>query len=158
MKSEENIYRVGTFMRYFLSENTSRLLEDSLLTTFDDYIYDENIDTSYERFKKIGIEYLLIDLNAATIDKDPEKRLTQRYENMLQFLTHENIKLIETDSACLKTALINYERSQDLGNYTSLAGVNYNGTTTSSQKKELCVRTIVEIIRSEDLLPSYPHL
>jgi hypothetical protein len=30
--------------------------------------------------KILGLNYLLVDLNAATIDKDPRRNLTKRYE------------------------------------------------------------------------------
>jgi hypothetical protein len=41
MKSNAIIYRVGTFMKYFISDNVYRLYDDSLLFNFDKYMYDE---------------------------------------------------------------------------------------------------------------------
>jgi len=86
-RNTHSIYRIGTFIKYFISENNKRLLEDSLLTVFQDYFYDENPDVIIERMKKLDISYLLVDLNAATIDQDPGKRLTSRYEDLLFFMT-----------------------------------------------------------------------
>jgi len=52
-RNTQVIYRVGTFLKYFITENSSRIMEDSLLTAFDEYIYDENLDVSHERFRKL---------------------------------------------------------------------------------------------------------
>jgi len=52
--------------------------------------------------KEFGLKYLLVDLNAATIDNDPRHDLTRRYENLLKTFTSDNLNLIETDSICLK--------------------------------------------------------
>jgi hypothetical protein len=52
--------------------------------------------------KEFGLKYLLVDLNAATIDQDPSHNLTKRYEKLLQTFTSDKLKLIETDSICLK--------------------------------------------------------
>jgi len=61
--------------------------------------------------KKLGLSYLLVDLNAATIDRDPRHDLTRRYEEMLKTFTSNKLKLIETDSICLKIALEDYKKS-----------------------------------------------
>jgi hypothetical protein len=55
IRNTENILRVGTFLKYYISENNTRLYEDSLLTKFDDYIYDTDVNISIERFKKLNI-------------------------------------------------------------------------------------------------------
>lgn len=105
LKNTKNIYRVGTFLKYFISENHKRVYEDSLLKVFEDYFLGKNIDETIEHFQKLGISYILLDLNAATIDQDPAQDLTKRYEKMLELLVHPKLKLIETDSICLKLAL-----------------------------------------------------
>ncbi len=158
LKNDVFIYRVWTFMKYFISDNMSRLLEDSLLTNFQEYIYNDDTNISYERMKTLGLEYLLIDLNAATIDKDPAKKLTQRYENLLSIFTHPKITLVETDSICLKIALSSYSIDWNEETYLALAGVNYNWKYTSVQKRELCVKTIMEILRDDSKLASFLEL
>jgi hypothetical protein len=72
------------------------------VTTFDTYYYDDSYDLIYERMKKTSIEYLLVDLNAATIDDDPRKDLTRRYENLVKSFTSNRVQLIEADSVCLQ--------------------------------------------------------
>ncbi len=132
-KNKVWIYRIGTFLKYHISENNTRLLEDSLLFSFNDYIYSDDANITIENFKKMGISYLLADLNAATIDKDERHNLTKRYERLLKTFTSDKLELIETDSACLKVALEDYSKSQktdkDIENYMNTAGVNYEWYT-----------------------------
>ena len=83
--------------------------------------HNENIDKTVENIKKLGLSYFLVDLNAATIDRDPRHDLTRRYENLLATFTSDNLELVETDSICLKIALEDYKKSkkseQDLEDY-----------------------------------------
>lgn len=53
VQSEKNIYRAGTFMKYFISRNNARLYEDNLLSNYQNYIQDTNGDISIERFQKL---------------------------------------------------------------------------------------------------------
>lgn len=122
------MYRVGTFLKYYVTENNYRLYEDSLLFNFKRYIYTETDmepDMVVERMKKLGIKYVLIDLNAATIDDDPEKNLTSRYESLLKILVSNKVEIISNDSACLRIALEDYRLSQktqdDMKAYLRLA-------------------------------------
>jgi hypothetical protein len=55
--------------------------------------------------KKMGLNYFLVDLNAATIDKDPRHDLTRRYENLLKTFKSNKLELIQSDSLCLRIAL-----------------------------------------------------
>ena len=125
--NQDKIYRIWTFLKYFISQNNTRLLEDSLIFNFDDYFYDEkDIDIWIDRMKKIWLDYLLVDLNAATIDKDPRKDLTRRFENLLKTFTSNNVELIKTDSICLQTALDSYKWwIIELDDFIKLAWVNY---------------------------------
>jgi hypothetical protein len=63
--------------------------------------------------KKIGLSYLLVDLNAATIDRDKEHNLTSRYEKLLYSFTSDKLELIDTDSICLKVALEYWKNSEE---------------------------------------------
>ena len=67
-----------------------------------------------KKSKKQHISYLLIDLNAATIDNDPRKDLTRRYENLLKGLVADNVELIKSDSLCLQVALDTYRLENDI--------------------------------------------
>ncbi len=47
------IYRIGTFMTYFIYENRARYLDDSLVMAFEDYIYTPDPDKTIDRIKKL---------------------------------------------------------------------------------------------------------
>mgnify|MGYP006939811575 CR=1 FL=1 len=162
-KNKKWIYRIGTFLKYHISENNVRLLEDSLVTQFDNYIYTWNIDTTVDNIKKLWLWYLLVDLNAPTIDRDPRHALTTRYEKLLSIFTSENLELVETDSICLKIALESYgnseKQSKDLTRYYNLAWVNYESYTDEWKivrrwdKQILCYSYIYRLI-AEDKVDS----
>ncbi len=158
-KSNVWIYRIGTFLRYHISENHKRLLEDSLIFNFNNYIYDSNIDTTIENMKKIWLWYLLVDLNAATIDKDERRNLTARFEKLLSTFTSDKLELIETDSICLKIALEDFKKSEkfseDRIKFLEIAGVNYESYTKDGiqinrwVKLKACYNRISELIDAE---------
>lgn len=137
-KNTKNIFRAGTFLKYFISENNTRIFEDSLLTSFDTYIHDDERSITIERLKKLNLDYILLDLNAATIDNDPEKNLTQRHENILDLFVDPNLELIETDSICLRVGLDNYALQQNIETYQLLSSVNHSSEFTQSQKRATC--------------------
>lgn len=149
--SHSNIYRIGTFMKYFIARNNERLLEDSLVTQFDTYFYDVNSETTFSRMKELGIDYLLVDLNAATIDDDPRRGLTTRYEKLLLSLMSEKLSLIDTDSICLKLALA--EKNPET--FLTYAGVNYESylpdrVISRGEKFSKCQDRIIELLRNPD--------
>ncbi len=136
--SDAVVYRMWTFLRYFIIKNNTRLIEDSLIFSFQDYIYDENIDKMVDRFKTIWTKYILMDLNTPTIDQDPKHELTNRFENLLKIYTSPRLELIESDSICLKTAIELYNKSNktdlDLENYVRLAWVNFESYDKDDKK------------------------
>jgi hypothetical protein len=77
----------------------------------------------------------LLDLNAATIDKDPRKNLTKRYEGLLAHMKHDRVQLLASDSVCLKLAIENYKSSgktpNDDKNFMRTAGINYESYDAS---------------------------
>ncbi|NUJ98154.1 hypothetical protein HGA92_05215 [Candidatus Gracilibacteria bacterium] len=170
MKSNAIIYRVGTFMKYFISDNVYRLYDDSLLFNFDKYMYDEtNINTGIERIKKLGMSYILVDLNAATIDKSPDGDLTKRYEEMLKSFTSDKLELVGSDSICLMLALEDYKNSSrkeaDLDEYMKYAGVNYDSMDKHgnellrSQKLSSCYTKINNLVASGSINSTkHPYL
>ena len=154
--NEVGIYRIGTFLKYFISENYNRLLEDSLVEKFDTYIYDQDPNVSVQRMKDLGLWYLLVDLNAATIDRDPRHDLTRRYENLLKTFTSDNLELIETDSICLKVALEGYSKNNDIDQYMMLASTNHQSYSeswviTRSQKMVSCYRYILDLMKNDKI-------
>lgn len=162
-KNESWVYRIWTFLKYFITNNQKRLLEDNLINTFDNYFYEEwNINKWIERMKNIWVDYFLVDLNAATIDKDPRKDLTRRYENLLKTFTSNEIELISSDSLCLKTALETYNKSQktqdDLDKYILNAWVNYESYDENwklkykrQEKQIMCYNSILTLIQEDKI-------
>lgn len=151
-RNTEKIYRMGTFLTYYISENRTRYYDDSLIGAFGMYFVGKDRDTTAENLKKVGIRYLLLDLNAATIDQDPRHDLTRRYEEVLDFIRTDKVKLVASDSLCLQTAL----ELKSNENYMNLAGTNYvsyvkdeNGNVrgiSPSVKTEFCSKVIAQII------------
>ncbi len=92
-------------MTYLINENRKRYLDDSLLMTFGDYFYDPSPEKTIERMQSLKFKYLLIDLNAATIDRDPRHALTDRAEKLLLTMNASNLKLVDTDNFCIELAL-----------------------------------------------------
>ncbi|MFK7780632.1 MAG: hypothetical protein QM490_05890, partial [Candidatus Gracilibacteria bacterium] len=158
-KNKVGIYRIGTFLKYHISENNKRLLEDSLIFKFNDYIYNSNINKTVENLKKLGLGYLLVDLNAATIDKDEKHNLTSRYEKLLSTFTSDKLELIETDSVCLKLGLEEFNKSEkfseDRTRFLTIAGVNYESYTEDGKtilrgtKLLECYKTINNLIKDK---------
>lgn len=99
------IYRIGTFMTYLINENRKRYFDDSLVMAFGDYFYDPSPEKTVDRMRSLGLKYLLVDLNAATIDRDPRHALTDRAEKLLLTMNASNLRLINTDNFCLELAI-----------------------------------------------------
>lgn len=93
--------------------------------SFDKYFYNTDPNKTVERMEKLGLKYLLVDLNAATIDKDPRHDLTRRFENLLKTFRSDKLELVQTDSICLQIAL----EEKDPATYMTYAGVNYESYT-----------------------------
>jgi hypothetical protein len=157
--NKKNILRVGTFLAYYINQSKLRMSVDSLLFNFNDYLYDVSAEKTLENIKSVWLEYLLVDLNAATIDNDERKNLTARYEKMLMFMTHPDIQLISTDSVCLRIArnnIMKVENSQEeREKFKLLAWVNYESFDDSwneilRNKKLANCYNIINILFQED--------
>lgn len=150
-RNTQLIYRIWTFLTYFISDNRSRYYDDSLVMQFGKYFADENGDIAIERMKKLGLKYLLVDLNAATIDKDPRHDLTSRYEKLLSSFTSDKLELIQTDSICLRIAL--EEKNEK---YMTYAWVNYESYTSSWtinrwEKQIACYNHILDLMKENKI-------
>lgn len=147
-QNKDIIYRIWTFLTYFISENRTRYYDDSLVQSYWKYIYDKDPDKTVENMKKLWLKFLLVDLNAATIDKDPRHDLTKRFESLLESFRSKNLELINTDSLCLRLAL---EENND--KFLETAWVNYESYTASwqviqrQQKQIICYNHILELLK-----------
>jgi hypothetical protein len=153
LRNDGIIYRIGTFLTFFISRNNARYYDDSLIFQLDRYFWTGNPDTTVKKMKDIGLSYLLADLNAATIDQDPRHNLTARFENLLRTFTSSGLELIQTDNICLQMALD--EKDTD---YMTMAGVNYESyekdasgvekTINRNEKTSYCMNKIYNTITS----------
>lgn len=160
-KSDAVIFRLGTFLKYFINDNNARLYEDGLITSFDLYLYDKDPNKTAENMKKLWLSYLLVDLNAATIDQDSRHDLTRRYENLLKTYTSDKLELVETDSICLQIALEDYKKSakkiKDMDDYVMMAWVNHESytqdwkTVNRSDKLTACYNKILKLYQEKKI-------
>lgn len=147
-RNEAKIFRLGTFLSYFISQNRQRFWDDSLVTWFGRYAADADPDVSAERLKKMGFTYVLADLNAATIDKDPRHDLTNRFEGLLWSFSSRKLDLVYTDNLCLKVArdVAGLGREE----FLSLAGTNYDSWTprylSRADKQRSCGQYVAQLL------------
>lgn len=115
---------------------------------------------------RLGIKYLLVDLNAATIDRDPRRALTTRYEHLLATMRSKYLSLVATDNICLRFALdrSKYEDTKDINEYLTLAGTNYHGSVGSdnlsrNDKFTTCANLIYQtVVGDPEISTKYPYL
>ena len=152
-KNDWKVYRAGTFLKYYISDNNSRLLEDNLITEYDYYLNSDNVEKTVDNLKKIWIKYILIDLNTATIDNSSTHDLTNRYEKLLSNLVSNKLELVSTDSMCLQIGDELYKKNWDAAEFLKYATVNHNSyewdnLISASSKRELCANKLNEIIEN----------
>lgn len=155
-KNKEWIYRIWTFLVYHISENNKRILDDSLITQFNDYIYNEDPNIAIQNMQDLWLKYLLSDLNAATIDQDSAHNLTTRYDKLLKTFVSSKLELIDTDSMCLQVALEDYKINKDINKYMNIAWVNYESykdwkTITRWEKAMICYEYIYDLLSNNKI-------
>ncbi len=96
------VYRIGTFIPYFIRENDRRVLQDNQLGFFHQLTQKFKDPSSItEALKASGYRYILVDLNTASIDKTPEKSLTMKFSSFLGYLswneTNRDLELLATN-------------------------------------------------------------
>ena len=155
--NKKNIFRIWTFFKYYVAENQKRIYEDWLLFYFNDFLLDEkNIEKTFENMKKLGFEYILLDLWAATIDDSESHWLTNRYEKLLKTLTAKNLEIIHTDSVCLMFATDLEKINGDKEKFFSLVNGTYesydeNGNKIYRNTKiKKCISEIYNFVNSSN--------
>lgn len=97
--SNGGIYQVGTSLSYDIKDDLTRVVEDN---TLDKYYWIvksfKNLSALPAILKESDIEFIIVDLYTPTLDKTPEKSLTQKYKLLLVDLyKSEDVKLLATD-------------------------------------------------------------
>lgn len=98
-----NVYRVGTFTKYFLSDSFARVLDDNQLDVFASAFADHDDERLIQRFKNGKFRYMIIDTNTATIDYTPERSLTKKYDALIDFIYRNptKLKILANDTGVL---------------------------------------------------------
>lgn len=99
------IYRVGTFIKYFIAKNDSTVLDDHQLDAFISIYLDRNPQKTAERMKNSGFKYIIIDTNTASIDKTPEQTLAKKYTLFMDFIKN-NPDLIKINIDATSSGII----------------------------------------------------
>ncbi len=97
--SSGKVYRVGTYLPYFIRDNNKRVFSDNQLDVHDQissrYSSKEALAATLYRD---GFEYIVVDLNTATIDNTPEQSLRKKFRSFMFFLfDNPRIQQITTD-------------------------------------------------------------
>ncbi len=107
----KKVLRIGTSMNYFIDQNNTRVFEDNQLDNFT-FIYNRYYgvkDVMNTAMKKVGIEYVLFDLNTGSIDKTPDKSLTKKIEKFYDYVSNNRgITLITSDRLMVDPYSKNY--------------------------------------------------
>jgi len=95
----ELVYRVGTFIPFFIRKNDQRMLSDNFLDKFQG-MYQRMPDKALlaESLQTYGFSYLVINLKLPEVDQTPEKSLTAKFNAFMDFVTdNPNIEVVTTD-------------------------------------------------------------
>lgn len=164
-QNQGKIFRIWTFLKYYISENQKRVFEDWLLYYFNDYLYDKNPEKTWENLKWLWFKYLLVDLWAATIDDSEKHFLTIRYEKFLKNLRAKNLEIIETDSVCLRFATDNEnirkneEKFFEITNWTYESYDEKDKMILRTEKRKKCISEIEKYVNSSDFeRKKFPYL
>jgi len=86
-KNDNYVYSIGTMFPYFVKKNNQRIFNDNLLALFQATLERYNNDKVevVQVLKAFGFRYILINLKLHKIDKTPEKSVTQKYINFMNF-------------------------------------------------------------------------
>lgn len=88
------IYRIGTFIPYFIPKNLEILpVADNQLDLFTCINQDKNADLTLKRLKALGFNSIIFDTNTATIEKDVNGSLHKKVQAFLDFVNTPGLGL-----------------------------------------------------------------
>jgi len=98
-EKESLIWRVGTSMTYFIGNNSKRVFSDNQMGMFNALLINHpNKSEVVEIAKASGFKYLILDLQTASIDQTPNKTLTKKYNDLIEFTRNNpKLKILSTD-------------------------------------------------------------
>lgn len=79
------VYRVGTFYKFFITDNDKTVIDDQMLDKFTFASQDKDDQKLLERLKNNNIRYFIIDRDLVKVDSTPEKSYIKKYQNFLNF-------------------------------------------------------------------------
>lgn len=88
------VYRVGTFIPYFIPKNLEYLpMTDNQLDFFNCLFQERDTALTLERLKAFGFSSILFDTNTQTIEKDPNGTLHKKVQAFINFLNTPALQL-----------------------------------------------------------------
>ena len=98
-RDDGKIYKAGTSLDFDIKNNNFRIIEDNSLSYFKRLVDRHQTRTAVtEEFKRQEVKYILLDLMMPTLDRTPEKTLTEKYVTIINFLRdNAGLNLITTD-------------------------------------------------------------
>lgn len=88
------VYRIGTFIPYFIYENHKRVYTDDqmdMLTCIRETHTDEE---TIQKLKDLGFRYVVFDLNIPSIDQTPDKTLIKKWQDTARFIKENLTTLV----------------------------------------------------------------
>ncbi|MCX6807945.1 MAG: glycosyltransferase family 39 protein [Patescibacteria group bacterium] len=87
------VWRIGTFIPYFIKNNDRLLMEDNQLDVFKCLDTGENDSATLDRIRKLGFSYFILDLNVATIEQNMQGTLHQKARRFVEF-ANKNLEIL----------------------------------------------------------------
>ncbi|MDD4351680.1 MAG: glycosyltransferase family 39 protein [Candidatus Gracilibacteria bacterium] len=103
-QDDSYVYRIGTFIKYFISDNDRRVFSDDQMDALGCLLQKGSPEAVREKLKNEGFRYVILDLNIPSIDMTPEKSLTAKFNQTLYFL--ENYTTVITKETISRNKIL----------------------------------------------------
>jgi hypothetical protein len=98
MPDRPYVYRVGTFIPYFIPQNLEVIgVADHQLDFFACLYQERNNELMLQRLKALGFNSIIFDTNTATIERDEHGSLHKKVEDFVNFLNTAGLQIIVND-------------------------------------------------------------
>lgn len=111
--SPHYIYRVGTFINYFIDNNRERVYDDAQLDAFHCIDGDGSNDArTVNRLRQLGFHYMIYDTNTESIERNPQGTLHRKTQRFKEFAL-KNLKIVAPkDPSQYRNGIILFEIPQ----------------------------------------------